>query len=191
MPQLKKLPSNFSDKLFTARGGVESCVVRRFIAHSFHLGAHSHEKGDGSRQAARSRPPGQRVRIGPAEKNIAAGAWFWLHHCVESACMTGISPAQKGLARMARTRMHILYTGRVQGVGFRYTTKTVALGYEVTGIVRNLADGRVELTVEGERDELQSFREAVRDSGLGGLIRDEAVAWSPATSEFKGFEIVK
>ena len=87
--------------------------------------------------------------------------------------------------------MHILYTGRVQGVGFRYTTKTVALGFEVTGIVRNLPDGRVELTVEGERDELESFQEAIRDSGLGSFVRDEAADWSPATGEFRGFEIVK
>jgi len=87
--------------------------------------------------------------------------------------------------------MHILYSGRVQGVGFRYTTKSVALGFEVTGIVRNLPDGRVELTVEGERDELESFQEAIRDSGLGGFIRDEAVDWSPVTGEFKGFEIVR
>lgn len=92
---------------------------------------------------------------------------------------------------MARTRLHILYTGRVQGVGFRYATKRVALGFEVTGVVRNIPDGRVELTAEGERDELGAFQEAVRDSGLGAFIRDEAVDWSAATGEFKGFEIVK
>jgi len=76
-------------------------------------------------------------------------------------------------------------------VGFRYSTKNVALGFEVTGIVRNLPDGRVELTVEGERSELEAFQEAVRDSGLGGFIRDEAVDWPQATGEFRGFEIVK
>ncbi|MGD0088020.1 MAG: acylphosphatase, partial [Verrucomicrobiota bacterium] len=44
---------------------------------------------------------------------------------------------------MKRCRMHIFYSGHVQGVGFRYTTKTVATGFEVTGTVRNLPDGRV------------------------------------------------
>jgi acylphosphatase len=87
--------------------------------------------------------------------------------------------------------MHILYSGRVQGVGFRYTTKTVAMGFELTGTVRNLPDGRVELTVEGERTELQAFQEAIRDSGLGGFIRGETVEWSGATGEFRGFEIVR
>jgi acylphosphatase len=45
--------------------------------------------------------------------------------------------------RMKR-RLHLLYSGRVQGVGFRYTVKSVANGFELTGIVRNLPDGRVE-----------------------------------------------
>jgi acylphosphatase len=96
-----------------------------------------------------------------------------------------------GGAPMTRSRMHILYSGRVQGVGFRYTTKSVAMGFEVTGAVRNLPDGRVELTVEGERAELEAFQEAVRDSGLAGFIRDETVDWATATGEFKGFEIVR
>jgi acylphosphatase len=87
--------------------------------------------------------------------------------------------------------MHIFYSGRVQGVGFRYTTKSVAMGFEVTGAVRNLPDGRVELTAEGERGELEAFQEAIRDSGLGGFIRSEAVDWSAATGELKGFEIAR
>ena len=91
---------------------------------------------------------------------------------------------------MARSRMHIFYSGRVQGVGFRYAAKSVAMGFEVTGTVRNLPDGRVELTVEGATEELEAYQQAVRDSGLGGLIRDETVSWEMATGEFRGFEIV-
>ena len=87
--------------------------------------------------------------------------------------------------------MHVFYSGRVQGVGFRYTAKTTAMGFEVTGVVRNLPDGRVELMVEGERTKLEAFAEAVRDSGLGGFIRAEQVQWEAATGEFKGFEIVR
>ena len=57
-----------------------------------------------------------------------------------------------------RTRVRIFYSGHVQGVGFRYTAKTVAAGYDVTGLVRNLPDGRVELVAEGAREELDAFR---------------------------------
>ena len=62
--------------------------------------------------------------------------------------------------------MTILYSGSVQGVGFRYTARTVAAGFEITGTVRNLPDGRVELIAEGPREELEAFRAAIRDSGL-------------------------
>ena len=87
--------------------------------------------------------------------------------------------------------MQILYSGQVQGVGFRYTAKTAATGFEVTGIVRNLPDGRVELIAEGQRNELEAFREAVRGAGLAGFIRDERVMWGVAQNEFHGFEIVR
>ena len=92
---------------------------------------------------------------------------------------------------MSRQRLHILYTGRVQGVGFRYTTKTVACGFEITGTVRNLADGRVELFAEGERSELEEFRKVIQDSEVGRFVRHEEVAWTEAKNEFRGFEIVR
>ena len=87
-------------------------------------------------------------------------------------------------------RMKILYSGRVHGVGFRYTAKTTAAGFEIAGIVRNLPDGRVELTAEGARAELEALRQAIRGAGLAGFIRDEEVTWSEAQNEFRGFEIV-
>jgi acylphosphatase len=90
---------------------------------------------------------------------------------------------------MNRCRLTIYYSGRVQGVGFRYTTKSVAAGYDVVGVVRNLPDGRVELMVEGERDEVESFRRAVQDSEVGGFIRHEDAEWGAATGAFRGFEI--
>jgi acylphosphatase len=87
--------------------------------------------------------------------------------------------------------MQIFYSGCVQGVGFRYTAKTVATGFEVTGIVRNLPDGRVELITEGAREELEAFRDAIRGAGLAGFVRDESVTWSDAKNEFHGFDIVR
>jgi acylphosphatase len=87
--------------------------------------------------------------------------------------------------------MRILYSGHVQGIGFRYTAKAVAAGFEVTGTVRNLPDGRVELVAEGARAELEAFRQAVRDAGMDAFIRGDEASWSEATSGFRGFEIVR
>ena len=87
--------------------------------------------------------------------------------------------------------MTVFFSGQVQGVGFRYTAKTVATGFEITGIVRNLPDGRVELVAEGRREELDAFRAALHDAGLAGFIRDEQVNWADAKNEFRGFEIVR
>ena len=92
---------------------------------------------------------------------------------------------------MKRGRMHIYYSGRVQGVGFRYTAKNVATGYEVTGIVRNLPDGRVELLAEGLREELEAFQLGIRESGLGSLIAQEELFWEEPKGEFRGFEITQ
>jgi acylphosphatase len=85
-------------------------------------------------------------------------------------------------------RYHILFTGRVQGVGFRYTTANIARGYDVTGYVSNLPDGRVELVAEGARRELDDFLREVRDY-FHNNIRDEKRDTQPATAEFPGFSI--
>jgi acylphosphatase len=90
-----------------------------------------------------------------------------------------------------RRRMQVFYSGSVQGVGFRYTAKSVAMGFEVAGTVRNLSDGRVELIAEGTKEELEAFRQAIRDSGLQHFIQREAVNWGDAQNEFRGFEIVR
>ena len=55
----------------------------------------------------------------------------------------------------------VLYQGHVQGVGFRYTARSVAHGFAVAGFVRNLADGRVELVAEGEAAEVERFLDAL------------------------------
>ena len=88
-----------------------------------------------------------------------------------------------------RRRMQILYSGRVQGVGFRYAVRTLATGFEVTGTVRNLTDGRVELTAEGAKTELEAFREAIHDAGLAANIRHEDASWTDPSGGFTGFTI--
>lgn len=84
----------------------------------------------------------------------------------------------------------ILYSGRVQGVGFRYTTKQIASGYEVTGSVRNLPDGRVELkAMSDDAEELEAFLAAIDESNLGSLIREREVILIPALAGVRGFSI--
>jgi len=61
------------------------------------------------------------------------------------------------LAPPTLQRRHVTYSGHVQGVGFRYTARSIARGYDVTGYVRNLPDGRVELVAAGSSDELDHF----------------------------------
>ena len=92
---------------------------------------------------------------------------------------------------MKRQRMTIFYSGRVQGVGFRYAVKSVATGFEVTGTVRNLDDGRVELIAEGLPAELEDFQHAIEDSEVGRFIRNEVVSHTDAKNEFRGFEIIR
>ncbi len=65
----------------------------------------------------------------------------------------------------------VLYSGDVQGVGFRYTTKGLARGFAVTGYVRNLPGGDVELVAEGEADEVENFLSAVARQMAGYIER--------------------
>jgi acylphosphatase len=80
------------------------------------------------------------------------------------------------------------YRGNVQGVGFRYTARRIARGYAVTGYVRNLADGRVELAAEGPADQVQSFLEELQRT-MAQYIRHSDVQTLPATGKDREFEI--
>jgi acylphosphatase len=96
-----------------------------------------------------------------------------------------------GQVKDERKRVTVLYSGQVQGVGFRYTVCELARGFDVCGTVRNLADGRVELIAEGLSEELTVFMQAIRDSGLGPLIRDEATDWSGPGAAMRGFQVLR
>jgi acylphosphatase len=86
-------------------------------------------------------------------------------------------------------RLRAFFSGRVQGVGFRWHTEHLAAGFEVSGFVRNLSDGRVELVAEGRPEVLDRFLQAIRDSRLGGNVEGLEQKRGPATGEFKGFGI--
>lgn len=86
-------------------------------------------------------------------------------------------------------RRHVYYTGRVQGVGFRWTVRHIAQDFAVTGFVKNLEDRRVELVVEGSPTELDQFCAAISER-FGANIRNVAVTDEPFTGEFATFDVV-
>ena len=84
-------------------------------------------------------------------------------------------------------RREVLYQGRVQGVGFRYTTVRLASRFAVSGYVQNLHDGRVKLVVEGQAAEIEAFLMAVAEH-FAAHIDGSSVRPSEATGEFNQFE---
>ena len=85
-------------------------------------------------------------------------------------------------------RREVCFAGHVQGVGFRYTVRQIAARYQVTGFVRNLPDGCVQLVAEAARGELEGFLGDVNQT-MSSYIMDTSVTRSEATGEFSTFEI--
>ena len=83
----------------------------------------------------------------------------------------------------------VFYEGRVQGVGFRFTVKELAAGFDVTGYARNLPDGRVELEVQGSEQEVDAFLQAIRESHLCPHISRWIVQPVEVIPARKGFSI--
>jgi acylphosphatase len=85
-------------------------------------------------------------------------------------------------------RAEVAYSGYVQGVGFRFTARSIAAGYAVTGYVKNLSDGRVEVVAEGERAEVEAFLGELA-SVMGQHIDKAEASWTEGTGEFRGFTV--
>lgn len=84
----------------------------------------------------------------------------------------------------------VIFEGRVQGVGFRYTTKDIAKGFDVCGTVENLPEGTVEMEVMGEREEVEAFlKEIAEESALAHHIKGMHVKNIPPLEGVKGFTI--
>jgi len=83
-----------------------------------------------------------------------------------------------------------IFEGRVQGVGFRYATKQLAMGFDVCGWIKNLADGTVEMQLMGEEDEVEEFiQEIVEESAMAHHIKNVYAQETPLLDGVKGFTI--
>lgn len=99
-----------------------------------------------------------------------------------------MSPPAEVPAEFIRRRVY--FSGRVQGVGFRFTASRIAERFSVVGWVRNLPDGRVEMVAEGAEAELARFIAAVQGA-MKASIQDVQSESEPATGEFQGFTIAR
>jgi len=87
-----------------------------------------------------------------------------------------------------KKRIHVYYSGTVQGVGFRFTAERVANSLGLDGWVKNLNDGRVEVVCEGDEEQLKNFLKKI-DEVFRVYIRDTDVAWADETSRHHGFDV--
>ncbi|MBM3255360.1 MAG: acylphosphatase [Candidatus Omnitrophica bacterium] len=83
-------------------------------------------------------------------------------------------------------QLHAYYSGRVQGIGFRFTAESIARELGITGWVRNLSDGRVEIVAEAGEGALKEFLERISQH-FSRYIMDADIEWLEATGEFKEF----
>ena len=88
-----------------------------------------------------------------------------------------------------KTRVHVLFSGRVQGVFFRSETKNKADSYGVKGWVRNLPDLRVEAVFEGEEGNVKALVEFCQRGSSGARVTNVNIAWENYTGKFEGFTI--
>ena len=84
--------------------------------------------------------------------------------------------------------LHLYYSGKVQGIGFRYTVLDIANSLKVSGWVKNLNDGRVEVLAEAEENTLNVFFEQINQR-FSRYIIDTIVDWLPASGEFRDFQV--
>ena len=89
---------------------------------------------------------------------------------------------------MMEEAVHIYFSGRVQGVGFRFTCRALAVRHKIKGWVRNLSDGRVELLAQGGSTEIISFLDDLREE-FKGYILDEEAEWLKPEEDYKDFSV--
>jgi acylphosphatase len=91
---------------------------------------------------------------------------------------------------MAKIGTHVYVSGYVQGVAYRYTAIRQARHLEVTGWVRNLRDGRVELLIEGEETQVKQMVDWCRHGPRTASVTDIETETRPYTGEFYNFDVI-
>ncbi|MBS7615309.1 acylphosphatase [Candidatus Bathyarchaeota archaeon] len=89
-----------------------------------------------------------------------------------------------------KARAHVFVREFVQGVFFRYETRTKALQHKVTGWVKNLRDGRVEAVFEGEKEAVEAMIDFCRHGPPGATVTGVDVLWEEPTGEFDRFRVL-
>ena len=90
---------------------------------------------------------------------------------------------------MSIQQVHVFYTGSVQGVGFRFTAREIAQKMNLTGWVKNLSDGRVELLARGNESDLKLYLKSI-ESNFSRLISQTDLTWDKSDGDSSGFEII-
>ncbi|RMF75805.1 MAG: acylphosphatase [Alphaproteobacteria bacterium] len=88
-----------------------------------------------------------------------------------------------------KKRVHLLVSGKVQGVWYRASTREEAVKLGVTGWVRNLPDGRVEAVAEGSREQLEQLISWCRQGPPAARVDDVTVDWQQADNSFSDFSV--
>jgi acylphosphatase len=89
---------------------------------------------------------------------------------------------------MQTVAKHIVFSGRVQGVGFRFTAHRIALRYDLTGFVKNLPDGSVEMLAQGAADDVKDCLRDISESFIA-YIRDTKIEDTPLNPQYNEFKI--
>ena len=88
-----------------------------------------------------------------------------------------------------KKQVHLYYSGKVQGIGFRYTARDIADSFKVCGWIKNLSDARVEILAEAEENILNNFLEQINQH-FSRYIKEVNTEWQPASGEFHDFQII-
>lgn len=89
---------------------------------------------------------------------------------------------------MGQSAKHIIFTGRVQGVGFRFTVFNIANRYHLTGLVRNLSNGAVEMIAQGPVDDIDDCIRDIKES-FASYVKETKIEEIPPDSQYKDFKI--
>jgi len=85
-------------------------------------------------------------------------------------------------------QIHVFFSGNVQGIGFRYSALEIAQNLGLSGFVKNLPDGRVELLAEGSEEKLQELCQKLNQE-FKNQIQDSEISWSETSQKYSSFEI--